>query len=206
MKKLTLLSVILAVLLSASCVMPEYEPIYYEYEQTLNEEIIDYGNHFRIYRTSYRVEGEHHHWLYRFEILNNYGEIVLSETTHRRWDLGYVNERTLRLHGFAGPQTAWVQFYATDKDEFSQVFLAHHLVIGDLIAHIEWSFYGNHTLIVQHIFDTSLYYRKFALENLSSAAHPDFVIRYMEYFGGSRIAVTYLAGEERVETTVIFDL
>ena len=108
-----------------------------------------------------------------------------------------VNVYELITQTGTGLSTNWAVYCDVETSKVSETF---HYVLGAKGDYVVYADYeeGKHFIIVQNIFDKSVYYKTYELENVSPVA-ADFVVD--GYFNTKgNVNITYLSGEDYTET------
>lgn len=142
----------------------------------------------------------------RYEIYNAKGDTVLRETTDRPLRIEMRGDHIVDIAIGMGTGLAVHKYYDANNDVFSEEYSYVACSSEDLVAYIgvpEGASSQDSKLVVQNIFDKSLFYKEFELEFGFRVI--DFPIRDAEFSkDGTSLRVTYLPGEG--ETPVTADL
>lgn len=166
-----------------------------ESEQT---EIIDFGTYYCIYKGNINQVC--------YDIYNLEGEIVLSEKTDRPLEINMINDDIIDIKIGMGTGIAIHKYYSVGENIFSQEFPYVLSNLDKLIAYIDVSKdkpFENRKIIVQDIFNKSLFYKEFQLD-FSNVDTP--VIEAQFSKDGTFLKLTYLSGEEQTQISATLDL
>ena len=173
------------------------------YKNTVNNEpeqieIIDSGTYYRIYKGNINQVC--------YDIYNSDGEIVLSEKTDRPLEINMINDDIIDIKIGMGTGITIHKYYSVGENIFSQQFSYVLSNSDQLIAYIDVPKekpLENRKVIVQNIFDKSLFYKEFQLD-FSNVDTP--VIESDFSKDGASLQLTYLSGEEQTQISTTFDL
>lgn len=173
------------------------------YKNTVNNEpeqieIIDSGTYYRIYKGNINQVC--------YDIYNSDGEIVLSEKTDRPLEINMINDDIIDIKIGMGTGITIHKYYSVGENIFSQQFSYVLSNSDQLIAYIDVPKekpLENRKVIVQNIFDKSLFYKEFQLD-FSNVDTP--VIEADFSKDGASLQLTYLSGEEQTQISTTFDL
>ena len=108
-----------------------------------------------------------------------------------------VNVYELITQTGTGLSTNWAVYCDVENSKISETFHYGLGAKGDYVVCADYE-EGKHFIIVQNIFDKSVYYKTYELENVSPVA-ADFVVD--GYFNTKgNVNITYLSGEDYTET------
>ncbi len=102
-----------------------------------------------------------------------------------------------------GLSTNWAVFFDVEHSKVSETFYYVLAAQGDYVVYAN-SEDGKHCIVVQNIFDKSVYYKTYELENVSPVT-ADF-IRGCEFDSNGNIEVTYITGEKYIEIQMEIDI
>ena len=114
-----------------------------------------------------------------------------------------VNVYELITQTGTGLSTNWAVYCDVEKSKVSETF---HYVLGAKGNYVVCADYeeGKHFITVQNIFDKSVYYKTYELENVSPVA-ADFALG-CEFDSDNNVTITYLTGEDYTETKLTIDI
>lgn len=185
------------------CVLSCFVSACSPYKNALNNEpkqteIIDFGTCYRIYKRDINQ--------ICYDIYNIEGEVVLSEKTDQPLEINMINDDIIDIKIGMGTGITIHRFYSMGEDIFSQEF-SYVLSNSDkLIAYIdvpEEKPMETGKVIVQNIFDKSLFYKEFQLD-FSNIDTPVIEAKFSK--DGESLQLTYLSGEEQTPFFTILDL
>lgn len=173
------------------------------YKNTVNNEpeqieIIDSGTYYRIYKGNINQVC--------YDIYNSDGEIVLSEKTDRPLEINMINDDIIDIKIGMGTGITIHKYYSVGENIFSQQFSYVLSNSDQLIAYIDVPKekpLENRKVIVQNIFDKSLFYKEFQLD-FSNVDTPIIEADFSK--DGASLQLTYLSGEEQTQISTTFDL
>lgn len=154
-------------------------------------EIIDSGKYYRIYRGSINQVC--------YDIYNSEGEVVLSEKTDRPLEINMINDDIIDIEIGMGTGIIIHKYYSIGDNIFSQEFPYVLSNLDKLIAYIDVPKekpLENRKVIVQNIFDKSLFYKEFQLD-FSNVDTPVIEAKFSK--DGESLQLTYLSGEEQTQ-------
>lgn len=154
-------------------------------------EIIDFGTNYRIYKGNITQV--------RYEIYNTKGETVLSETTDRPLKINTINDNLIDIAIGMGTGITVHKYYSISNDIFSSEFTYVYSNLDELIAYIYVPTENpmeNRKVIIQNIFDKSLFYKEFELD-FSKVDTPIMEATFSR--DGKSLQITYLTGEAQTE-------
>lgn len=162
------------------------------YSNLKQTQIIDSGKYYRIYKENDNQV--------RYEIYNPEGKIALSEKTDRPIEINTIGGNIIDIGIGMGTGITIHKYYISE--EFTNV-----LTNSDkLIAYIDVSKENpleNRKVVVQNIFDKSLFYEEFKLD-FSNVDTPVIEAKFSK--DGASLLLTYLSGEKQTQTSEILDL
>lgn len=173
------------------------------YKNALNNEpeqieIVDSGTYYRIYKENINQVC--------YDIYNVEGEIVLSEKTDRPLEINMINDGIIDIEIGMGTGITMHKYYSVGENIFSQKFSYVLSNLDKLIAYIDvpkQKPLENRKVIVQNIFDKSLFYKEFQLD-FSNVDTPVIEAEFSK--DGASLQLTYLSGEEQTQISTILDL
>ena len=161
-------------------------------------EIIDSGTYYRIYKGSIDQVC--------YDVYNSDGEIVLSEKTDRPLAINMINDDIIDIEIGMGTGITIHKYYDVGANIFSQDFSYVFSGFDELITYIDVPKekpLENRKVIVQNIFDKSLFYKEFQLD-FSKVDTPVVEARFSK--DGAYLQIVYLSGEEQRQTSEMLDL
>jgi hypothetical protein len=164
-------------------------------------DIISSGKNFKVYDITKDNQPE-----YRYEIYNDKGEIVKSETVWRiEPHIEYLDDNTLlSIRISVGTGTALCQYYDVKTGVFSEIFESVKSAEYGKVVYMD-SLNNKFKLIVRDIFDKLVYYNEFELD-FSPIANPSDVLLDVKFLNENTLQVSYLSGDEYDEKTTIIKL
>ena len=137
---------------------------------------------------------------YTYKVVDKNGNVLFSnDNAIRKPKVEQVNTYTLglKVQTGTGQSTNWAVYCDVENSKVSETFRYVLMAQGDYVIYAVYE-NGEHSVIVQNIFDKSQYYKKHILANCSPVAG-DIVIDAKP--NGEGIAVvTYLTGNDYTET------
>lgn len=114
-----------------------------------------------------------------------------------------INVYELITQAGTGLSTNWAVYCDVENSKVSETF---HYVLGVKGDYVVCADYeeGKHFIIVQNIFDKSVYSKTYELENVSPVA-ADFALG-CEFDSDNEVTITYLTGEDYTETKLTIDI
>lgn len=141
---------------------------------------------------------------YLYEIYNNSGEIVKSETMVEFPTITYPSGSLLSIEWGAGTGVYLAEYYDINKDLFSDTYQCPLAVQGYKVAYVEHSDdFIDGKLVISDIFDRANYYKEFYLDDMSSITTP---VSKVEFIDQKEVKVSYFMGEDNEEKTKILQL
>lgn len=128
------------------------------YSNLKQTQIIDSGKYYRIYKENNNQV--------RYEIYNPEGKIALSEKTDRPIEINTIGGDIIDIGIGMGTGITIHKYYNANENTFSEEFTNVLTNSDKLIAYIEVSKENpleNRKVVVQNIFDKSLFYKEFKL-------------------------------------------
>lgn len=162
------------------------------------KEIIDSGKYYRIYKLNTNQTG--------YDIYNADGAIVLSEKTDRPLEVNMINDDIINIEIGMGTGIAIHTYYSVGENVFSQEFTYVLSNLDELIAYIDVSEENpleNRKIIVQNIFDKSLFYKEFQLD-FSNVDTPVIEAKFSN--DGRNLQLTYISGGNQMQNFAVLDL
>lgn len=156
-----------------------------------NYNVIDSGKYYRIYKGNVTQ-------VY-YDIYNSDGQVVLSETTDRPLRIEMLNDDIVDIRIGMGTGITIHKYYDVAENIFSQDFTYVLSNSNELIAFIDVPNekpFENRKVVVQNVFDKSLFYKEFQLD-FSKIDTP--VVKATFSNGATSLELTYLSGEEQVQ-------
>ena len=153
----------------------------------------------------YRIYKENNNQV-RYEIYNPEGKIALSEKTDRPIEINTIGGDIIDIGIGMGTGITIHKYYNANENTFSEEFTNVLTNSDKLIAYIEVSKENpleNRKVVVQNIFDKSLFYKEFKL-NFSNVDTPVIEAEFSK--DGASLLLTYLSGEKQTQTSEILDL
>ena len=143
---------------------------------------------------------------YSYEITNLRGKVIFSESSViKPPKIRPLSNSVLEVSAQAGTglSTNRAVFCDVKNSNVSETF---HYVLGVKGDNVVCADYkeGKHFITVQNIFDKSIYYKTYELENVSPIA-ADFALG-CEFDSDNKVTITYLAGEDYTETKLIINI
>lgn len=141
---------------------------------------------------------------YKFYDLNN-NILFQKENVVREPKINQINATVyeLKTQTGTGLSTNWAVYCDVENSKISETF---HYVLGAKGDYVVCADYeeGKHFIIVQNIFNKSVYYKTYELENVSPVA-ADFALG-CEFDSDNKVTITYLTGEDYTETKLTIDI
>ena len=142
---------------------------------------------------------------YTYKVVDKNGNVLFSkDNATREPDVEQVNTYILglKVQTGTGQSTNWAVYCDVENSKVSETFQYVLMAQGNYVLYANYE-NGEHSIIVQDIFDKSQYYKKHILANCSPVAG-DIVIGAKP--NGEEIAiVTYLTGENYTETELTIE-
>ena len=142
---------------------------------------------------------------YSYKIVDKNGNVLFSkDNATREPDVEQVNTYILglKVQTGTGQSTNWAVYCDVENSKVSEAFQYVLMAQGNYVLYANYE-NGEHSIIVQDIFDKSQYYKKHILANCSPVAG-DIVIGAKPNGEGIAI-VTYLTGENYTETELTIE-
>lgn len=168
------------------------------YSNLTQMQIIDSGKYYRIYKENDNQV--------RYEIYNPEGKIALSEKTDRPIEINMIGDNIIDIEIGMGTGITIHKYYNANENIFSQDFTNVLSDSDKLIAYIDASKENpleNRKVIVQNIFDKSLFYKEFQLD-FSNVDTPVIEAKFSK--DGTSLQLTYLSGEDQTQISETLDL
>ena len=141
---------------------------------------------------------------YSFADLN--GNILYEEENvvrEPKINMVSVNVYELITQTGTGLSTNWAVYCDVENSKVSETFQYVLMAQGNYVIYANYE-KGEHSVIVQNIFDKSEYYKKHILTNFSPVA-ADFALG-CEFDSDNNVTITYLTGEDYTETKLTIDI
>ena len=142
---------------------------------------------------------------YTYKVVDKNGNVLFSkDNATREPDVEQVNTYILglKVQAGTGQSTNWAVYCDVENSKVSETFQYVLMAQGNYVLYANYE-NGEHSIIVQDIFDKSQYYKKHILANCSPVAG-DIVIGAKPNGEGIAI-VTYLTGENYTETELTIE-
>lgn len=168
------------------------------YSNLKQTQIIDSGKYYRIYKENDNQV--------RYEIYNPEGKIALSKKTDRPIEINMIGDNIIDIGIGMGTGITIHKYYNVNENIFSQDFTNVLSDSDKLIAYIDVSKENplkNRKVIVQNIFDKSLFYKEFQLD-FSNVDTPVIEAEFSK--DGTSLQLTYLSGEGQIQISETLDL
>ena len=166
-----------------------------------NRKLLSSGKNFKTFDIS---KGDNTEYLY--EIYNNSGEVIKSETVVRRFPaLNYQSDSLLSIEIGVGTGVWLTQYYDTVKDHFSEVFESPIVVRNNKVAYMIIS-NNIYKIIIRDVFDENKYYKEFSLDDFAKVANPVDALIDIQYLDDDRLQVAYLSSENYIEKYSVIQL
>ena len=114
-----------------------------------------------------------------------------------------VNVYELITQTGTGLSTNWAVYCDVENSKISETFYYVLGAKGDYVVCADYE-EGKHFIVVQNMFDKSVYYKTYELENVSPVA-ADFALG-CEFDSDNKVTITYLTGEDYTETKLTIDI
>lgn len=182
----------------------------------------DYGGHMNGFCGSIREVSRYelydlHLWLhshigksdnntYSYEVSDYNNRVLASEEgLATKPEREYVNTDTIGISIQAGTglSTKRTTYFDLENSRVSETFYYVLSARDDYVIYANYE-NGKHSIEVQDIFDRSVYYQVYELENVSPVA-ADFTVECKQNDDGS-VTVTYLAGEDYTKTDLVINI
>ena len=141
---------------------------------------------------------------YKFYDLNN-NILFQKEDVVRQPKINQiaVSIYELKTQTGTGLSTNWAVYCDVENSKVSETF---HYVLGSKGDYVVCADYeeSKHFITVQNIFDKSVYYKTYELENVSPVA-ADFALD-CKFDNDNKVTITYLTGEDYTETKLTIDI
>ena len=143
---------------------------------------------------------------YRYEILNEKGNIVKNETVWRVCPkIEYLDDNTLiSIEIGVGTGTWLTQYYDVNNDLFSEVFESPAIEKYGKVVFINIS-EDKPILIVRDIFNKTEYFEEFVVD-FSPVANPVDALKNVEFLDENTLKISYLSGNGYDEQTTTLQL
>ncbi len=143
---------------------------------------------------------------YSYQIIDKNGFVLISENhTSREPHIEQVHSDVygVTVQTGTGRSTNWAIYCDVQNSKISETYSYVMATKGDYVVFVDYR-NGDHFVIVQDIFDKALYYQEYKLENVAPVAGD--CVTDCVFDDNGTITVTYLAGEEYVETNFTISL
>lgn len=146
-------------------------------------------------------------FVYRYTIFNSEGETVLNETVDGRMpSISMLNTDIIDVSVGYGTGIVKHIFYSISRDRLSEPFEYVVAASDQIVAYIDVPpkdpFEGRR-LIIRDIFDSTVFCEEFTFD-FSRVDTPVVATEFCN--NGAQLQLTYLAGEEQIETTITLTL
>jgi len=164
-----------------------------------SETSISSGKNYKVYDISKDHKPE-----YRYDIYNNAGRIVKSESVFRIDPrITYPYDGVLSIHVSLGTGYFLTQYYDTNRDVFSDTFESPAMADHGMVVYA--AYIGESLkLVVRDIFDINRYYKEFELD--FSPVVPFNAVRKAEFADENTLDITYVSGKEYEEKNIVLQL
>ncbi len=141
---------------------------------------------------------------YKFYDLNN-NILFQKENVVREPKINQISATVyeLKTQTGTGLSTNWAVYCDVENSKTSETFYYVLATQGDYVVCADYKD-NKHFISVQNIFDKSVYYKTYELENVSPVA-ADFALG-CKFDGDNNAIITYLIGEEYNETKITIDI
>jgi hypothetical protein len=167
----------------------------------LHSLVVSHGKNFKVYNITKDGQLE-----YRYEITDNSGRIVKTETVLRvSPDIFYLDDETiLCIKTGAGAGLFFTQYYDTNLSMFSKIYTSPILAQHGMVVYMQSS-EQTLQLVVRDIFDKTEYYKEFELDFSPTANPADSLLR-AEFLDDHTLEVSYLSGKDCHTQTATLNL
>ena len=143
---------------------------------------------------------------YSYKVFAQNGDVLFSDDrSPREPRIDQVSDSifSVTIQAGTGRSTNWAVFCDVENSKVSETF---HYVLGSQGDYVVCAGYkeGKRFIIVQNIFDKSVYYKTYELENVSPVA-ADFALG-CEFDSDNKVTIIYLTGEDYTETKLTIDI
>ncbi|MBQ2730092.1 MAG: hypothetical protein IJF69_04900 [Clostridia bacterium] len=144
--------------------------------------------------------------LYTYTIYDRNGDVIFKDSNWREPEISMVSDDIVELciQTGTGLSTNWAIFFDVETGEQSETY--HH-VFGAEGDYVIFGDYDSETdersIVVQNVFDSSRYYKKYVLEDASSLDADFAAIEPLAY---GRWEITYLVGEDYKQEKLVIHL
>ena len=149
---------------------------------------------------------KHEDQTYSYSLVDLNGNILYkNEHAVREPNIHMVSANVYGLITQAGTgrSTNWSVFCDVENGKVSETFRYVLGAQGDYVVYGDYKD-GKHFIVVQHIFDKSVYSKTYELENVSPVA-ADFALS-CEFDGDHNATITYLTGKAYTETQLTIEI
>lgn len=150
------------------------------------------------------TKNEDNTYSYTFSDLNN-NILFQKENVVREPKINQiaVSVYELKTQTGTGLSTNWAVYCDVENSKTSETFYYVLATQGDYVVCADYKD-NKHFITVQNIFDKSVYYKTYELENVSPVA-ADFALG-CEFDSDNNVTITYLTGEDYTETKLTIDI
>lgn len=151
----------------------------------------------------YNVTRQEDH-TYDYWVKDRQGNVLVSQTgSPKEPMINVIGEDMIRVSSQAGTGTGTQStvYFNVDQGMSSQIFQAVLGEYQDKVIYVQWKD-NRFCVVVQDIFDPSIFYRETLLEDVFAAADPVVGIK----LDGDTAVITYLRGEDYTQTEISIDL
>lgn len=137
---------------------------------------------------------------YTYEVVDKNGNVLFSkDNATREPTVEQVNTYILglKVQTGTGHSTNWAVYCDVENSKVSETFQYVLMAQGDYVIYADYD-NGEHSVIVQNIFDKSAYYKKHVLTDCSPVAAD--IVKGAKPSGEGIAIITYLTGNEYMET------
>ena len=137
---------------------------------------------------------------YTYKVVDKNGDVLFSQdNATREPNVEQVNTYILGLKVQTGTSesTNWAVYCDVENSKVSETFKYVLMAQGNYVIYADYED-GEHSVVVQNIFDKSEYYKKYILTNCSPVAGD--IVKGAKPNGEGIAVVTYLTGEDYTET------
>lgn len=145
-------------------------------------------------------------WYFSVYIYDKDGKVLYCDRFEKEPEISLVSDSTVKLcvQTGTGLSTNWAMFFNCRNGDTSETFQYVLASEGDYVIYGDYDQKTEErSIVVQHIFVGSLYYKRYVLENASPVA-ADFA--EINSLGGGKYEITYLVGEDYGQETFTVQL
>ncbi len=142
---------------------------------------------------------------YTYKVVDKNGNVLFSnDNATREPKVEQVNTYVLglKVQTGTGQSTNWAVYCDVENGKVSDTFQYVLMAQGDYVIYVNYE-NGEHSVVVQNIFDNSKYYKEYVLENCSPVAGD--IVTNAKLNGEGVAVVTYLTGKDYTETEMIIE-